>query len=76
MTEFDLIAYVDHIELVAFKLVKSIIFFYGLWHLLDGQLHVGAFLKKRSNALRANILLLGRFVNYVEAEAKKTQEVK
>jgi hypothetical protein len=76
MTEFNLIAYIEQTEWVAFKLVKSIIFFYGLWHLLDGHLHIGDFLKKRSNALKTNILLLGKFVNYVEAEARKTQEIK
>ena len=76
MNEFNLIAYIEHTKLMVFKLVEFIIFLCGLWHLLDKQLHVGDFLKRRSNALRANILLLGRFVNYLEAEAKKTQEVK
>ena len=71
MSELRLITTIEQIELAAFKLVKSAIFFYGLWHLLDGQLHIREMLKKRSNAVKANLRLLGRFVNYVEDEDKK-----
>lgn len=61
MSELNLLTNLDAVELGAFRIVKAIIFFYGLWHLLKAQLHLR---ETMTNVLRVSRRFTNSFDRY------------